>query len=391
VRIALASTCFLASVFACAGAPPPDEAGRTWADRVGVYAWWIVPRTGIEADPLAAAVKRLGILGVRRARFTISPTWDPDEDRGRLTPLPEKVQRPSYRAALCAFPLVTLTAYDLASYAEPSPLYRLERERLTELEWAALFAAVRSEFRSFGRQLALIQSRCGVSGHEIRVSNWEWENDEGPYPAGRDVYLEYLQARADGLAEGVSEGHVFTGYPLRISSQAEFTDIRDSYLQRRQKEHGLTSKTPAFPEAVLSLREVQYASYSSWRSIFHTASPDVSKEVSVPALREDLDRAKSEMAKAGWAPRRLTIGEIGFLRDHDDEQGSVFEALLRTVMESGVDGADVWVLYDQDGQGVPVEGRWVDQSKFGQFTVPGTITPQGERTRDLLRRPLKRR
>lgn len=358
---------------------------QTYADRVGIYAWWIVPRTTLEADPLSSAVERLKSLGAKRARFTIAPTWDPDGDRQRFTPLPEKIQRPSYRAAVCAFPVVTLTAYDLASFTEPGPIYRFERSRLTELEWATVLAAVRAEFRSFGRELALIQSGCGVEGHEIRVSNWEWENDEGPHAEGRAIYLEYLQARADGLAEGASEGRSLTGYPVKISSQAEFTDIRDSYLQRWQKEHSLPAKDPAFPEAALSLRDVPFAAYSSWRSIFHTGSIGDSRDVSAKALREDLARAKSAADEAG---RTLTIGEIGFLRDHDDAEGSVITAILRTAIESGVEGAELWVIYDQDGQGVESGGKFIDQSKFGQFTVKGEITPQGAIVRELLKQPL---
>lgn len=359
--------------------------GQTYADHVGVYAWWIVPRAGLEADPLSSAVERLKSLGAKRARFTIAPAWDPDGDRERFTPLPEKIQRPSYRAAVCAFPVVTLTAYDLASFTEPGPIYRYERSRLTEFEWATVFAAVRAEFRSFGRELALIQSSCGVEGHEIRVSNWEWENDEGPHAEGREIYLDYLQARADGLAEGAAEVRALTGYPVKIASQAEFTDMRGSYIQRWQKENSLPSKNPAFPEAVLSLRDVRFTAYSSWRSIFHTASIEDSRNASVSALKEDLARAKSAADAAG---RTLTIGEIGFLRDHDDAEGSVITAILRTAIESGVEGAELWVIYDQDGQGVESGGKFIDQSKFGQFTVKGEITPQGAIIRELLKQPL---
>lgn len=358
---------------------------QTYADRVGIYAWWIVPRTQIEEDPLSAAVDRLKSLGAKRARFTISPTWDPNGDRERLTPLPEKILRPSYRKAVCAFPVVTLTAYDLASYTEPGPLYRLERNRLSDFEWAALFAAVRSEFRSFGRQLALIQAGCGIEGHDIRVSNWEWENDEGPHAEGRAIYLEYLQARADGLADGAEEGRLLTGYPVKIASQAEFTDIRDSYIQRWQREHAQPSRLPAFPEAALSLDKVPFVAYSSWRSIFHTGAVKDSREVSVSALKEDLARARQATQSAG---RALTIGEIGFLRDHDDAEGSVLQAILQAAVASGIEGAELWVIYDQDGQGVHADGKFIDQSKFGQFTVPGQITPQGAVVRELLKQPL---
>ena len=221
-------------------------------DRVGVYIWGALPNGG---DPLHAAIEDAKSLGAHVVRTAIGPYWDPRPDADPLATLDCKVRRPDYQEILKSFPVVILTAYDLASYdpATKAPRYRNPNTPASP----EMLAGVREEYRRFTTELA---KNPGV----FVISNWEAENDatDEQWPD----YLRYLQARLDGIVSGRREVRI-AGYPGRVMTAVEFTHVNAGYT------YHLDPRPPRKAcglDAALALQGVDYLSYSAWESILHT-------------------------------------------------------------------------------------------------------------------------
>jgi hypothetical protein len=354
----------LAAILVCLAiqAATPEQ----YRQKVGIYAWGQLRKTG---DPLPAAVSDLKALGAKVFRTAIGPYWDPRgiED---LRPLDEKMKRDDYQAALRAFPVVMLTAYDKASY------YARYRTPVTtpaqRQEWEKTLKAVRDEFQRFAYELSKIPDVTYI------VSNWEAENDatDEVWPQ----YLEYVQARLQGTLDGRDLAWA-EGYPAQVYTAFEFR-----YLKPGAKDQWTNTPARKFAGLQAALRDltgVEFLSYSSWSSISHS-EPFGYNERQLHAAFADM-RSGCENAAH---PCRIIIGETGYLWDHDPDQRQI-RAILDTCLNERAEYILNWCAYDQTGQTDPY-GFKSDQSHWGKYTGAGELTPQGREMRVLYSVPLPR-
>ncbi|MGE5647146.1 MAG: hypothetical protein ACM336_15300 [Acidobacteriota bacterium] len=301
--------------------------------KVGVYVWGALP------GGLAAAAEDARRLGATQAvRVYIGPGawWDPS-DPGDNSPLDVKVRRADYREFLAAFPVVMLTAYDVASFG------RYKAARVD----AARLAATTDEFRRFTLELAR------MPGRKI-IANWEFENDclAGNWPG----CIEYYQARLDGIARGRAEAKAL-GYPGEIVSAFEFTVVPK-----------FEGKPSGMVEAGPKLKGVDVWSYSSWHSVganFDPATMRKSFEWALVLIREFAAQAR--------LTRRVIIGELGEYWDQHPSGERLREAADAS-LDQGVEYVFNWVLYEQPGR----KDEWGrDASHFGKYAQDRTLTPQG--------------
>jgi hypothetical protein len=317
----------MAPVFGLRAATSAD-----YRQKLGVYVWGKLA-AGLPAA--AADVHKLGPIGV--VRVAIGPSWDPS-GKADATPLDVKVRRADYRAFLAAFPVVMLTAYDIASF-EKYKYGRLDAAHLT---------AVRDEFRRFTLELAK------TPGRKI-VSNWEFEND---CPATQWISCEeYYQARLDGILEGRKEAKAL-GSPGEILTAFEFTIVP-----------GFDGRQSGLADAATRLKGLDFISYSCWWSIGADASASkVFQDFKyvVPLLR-NFDVGKN-------LPGRIIIGEFGeYWNMHPT--GERMKALADASIDAGAEYLFDWVLYDQPGN----KDEWGrDASHFGKYTLDRALTPQGK-------------
>ncbi|MBV9503923.1 MAG: hypothetical protein JO323_02850 [Acidobacteriia bacterium] len=305
---------------------------------VGVYVWG---RLSGGLERAAADVRRLGADRAVRVYIGPAASWDPS-GKPDNSPLHIKVQRADYHAFLAAFPVVMLTAYDIASF----DYYK--RQRLDDSH----LNATRDEFRRFTLELAK------MPGRKI-ISNWEFENDcaNDRWQACR----EYYQARIDGILEGRKDAKL-ARLPGEILTAFEFTIVP-----------GYTGKSSGLVEVGSKLNGIDFYSYSSWASIgsdFDARTMYQSFDWGAHVLREFTAR--------NHLPARFIIGEFGeYWNMHP--AGERMKALVEACLNRGVEYLFDWVLYDQPGNRDD-HGR--DASHFGKYTLDGMLTPQGKAFRN---------
>jgi hypothetical protein len=309
--------------------------------KVGVYVW------GALASDLAAAsadVKRLGADQAVRVYIGPGAWWDPS-DPSDNSPLDVKVRRADYREFLAGFPVVMLTAYDVASFGR----YKTGRVDAEHL------AATADEFRRFTLELAK------TPGRKI-IANWEFENDcvAGNWPG----CIEYYQARIDGIAKGRGEAKAL-GYPGEIVTAFEFTIVP-----------GFPGRPSGLVEASPKLKGVDVWSYSSWHSVGWKYDPKT--------MRQSFEWALvliREFAEKAGLTKRVIIGELGEYWDQHPS-GERLKAAADACLDNGVEYVFNWVLYDQPGH----KDEWGrDASHFGKYGQDRAITPQGEAFRRWFR------
>lgn len=312
----------------------PAATPQEYRQKVGVYVWG---KLGKDLDTALADAKRLG--ADRAVRVFIGPaaSWDPS-GKTDSSPLDVKVRRPDYQSFLSAFPVVMLTAYDMASF---------EKYKHQRLDPAHL-AATRDEFRRFALELARLP------GRKI-ISNWEFENDcEVEH---WDACAEYYQARLDGVRDGRKEAAA-RGYPGEILTAFEFLIVP-----------GYTGKRSGLVDVGARLKGVDFFSYSSWASIgwdFDAATMYKSFEWGAHILREFTSQKKLS--------GRFIIGEFGeYWNLHPTSER--MRALVDASIANGFEYLFDWVLYDQPGN-KDDHGR--DASHFGKYRLDRTLTPQGK-------------
>jgi|GEM_PF-2454427 len=329
-RALSAALCVAFSFSAALHAATPAE----YRQKVGVYVWGRVA-SGLAGA--AADVKRLGADQVVRVFIGPGAQWDPPGQPAN-EPLDVKLQRLDYREFIDSFPVVMITAYDVASFAryKEAPL---DQETLTR---------TRDEFRRFTVELSR------HPGRRI-LSNWEFEND--CLPDNWAGCIEYYQARLDGIRQGRSEANAL-GYPGEILTAFEFTILPDFGGKRS----GLVDAAP-------QLKGVDMLSYSAWWSIGHDLTAGLMHE----SFKEALRRIRATADERGLA-RRIIIGEFGEYWDaHPNAER--LKAVADACIYRGVEYLFNWVLYDQPGQ----KDEWGrDASHFGKYRLDGALTPQGE-------------
>jgi hypothetical protein len=300
--------------------------------------------------------------------------WDP-----RLTtqpePLVDKARRDDYRALFGMFPNLVLTAYDAATFVpDDDPLYR-RLDKLALGERSAILDNVREEYREFGRLLAAEARRTGTV---ITVSNWEAENDwDDP-----ESYLAYLRARLEGLARGRAEEQRASQspQPARLLTAVEFINMPGDTVANLLYGHpprptGLELALDGLGPGLFDL-----LSYSAWRSTFHTEDIDFIRD----AIRRDLALLRDQCERRGVDSSRVMIGEFGYL-DSDDPTGEGFRAVAEEML-AGISPRRVainWVLYNQPGRALVVDGTSYPREAFGKFDLQGEITRQGAAYQDL--------
>jgi len=332
---------------------------RVLPDRFGVYIWGALPPV---ANPLAAASQDAQYLGVHVVRVCLSPYWDPQPSSGdRFLPLDQKMWRADYREILSSFPVVMITAYDMATY---DARYRDRNGFVTNAKWTAALDSVRDEFRRFTFELSKLPNT-------FIISNWEAEND-----ATDDQwadYMDYLQARLDGIAWGRRKARE-AGHPGTVLSAVEFTHVKPGWSDPRL---GAPPRKACGLDAALNLRGVDFLSYSAWESIYYTSNPRYTPEQLHNAFSTIWADCQQHLQRC-----RLIVGEAGYLRDSDPDNsnlGAIFAECLR----SGADYIVNWAAYDQPGQ-VDSYGLNVDESKFGKFDLARHLTSQGTFFRDFI-------
>lgn len=327
--------------------PCVDAASQVdYKRQVGVYVWGTLT-SGLRTA--AADVKRLGADGVVRIYIGPGASWDP-VDKNDNSPLDVKIRRADYREFLAAFPVVMLTAYDVASFG----YYKAARMD------SARLAQVKDEMRRFTIELAR------TPGRKI-VSNWEFEND---CPADQWAgCLEYYQARLDGIAEGKRKAAAL-GYPGRVFTAFEFTIVP-----------GFAGKPSGLVDIGAKLQGVDFLSYSAWWSI--------GADADAPRLRKGfvyLVRMLHDFAVRRNLTPKLIIGEFGEYWDMHPTAGRL-KAIVDACLDNGVEYLFNWVLYDQPGQ----KDEWGrDASHFGKYRLDGSLTPQGEAFRGWFSAPARR-
>lgn len=374
-KIHFAVTVFAAifPAFPSSGATPAEEARQ----KIGVYAWGALPRAKPGEWVLVAAAEKAKALGAEVLRTEISPCyWDPEGSPTRL-PLDQLVLRPDYDAVLDMFPMVILTAYDLASCDETSgsPQYRAaalspETLRAVHEEWWRFVFAVATRH----------------PGTKVVFSNWEGENDaiDQQWPG----YLDYIRARLFAARDARDAAKQW-GYPGEVYSAFEFIHLKTGYQSPWPLADG-TLPPPRTVSGLVSAFDLRddagnflwdFLSYSSWDSIAHTED----RSRNPRTFREAFQTIRDACAEAGGdCAQHIIIGEVGYLRNYDDESSSALADIFRVCLEENAQYVVNWVLADQPGQ-VDSYGFGVDESKFGKFTVDGELTPQGVALADWYR------
>src|SRR5713101_4934414 len=341
-RIVIGALGCLALVGPCVHAASPAD----YKQKVGVYVWGTLA-PGLPAA--AADVKRLGADGVVRVYIGPGASWDP-ADKNDHSPLDVKIRRRDYREFLAGFPVVMLTAYDVASFGH----YKAERMD------SARLAEVRDELRKFTIELAK------TPGRKI-ISNWEFENDcPGDKWAG---CLEYYQTRLDGIAEGRRKAAAL-GYPGQVFTAFEFTIVP-----------GFAGKPSGLVEIGTKLKGVDFLSYSAWWSI--------GADFDAPRIRKSFEylfRLLHDFSVSRNMTPKLIIGEFGEYWDMHPTAERL-KAIVDTCLDNGVEYLFNWVLYDQPGQ---KDERGRDASHFGKYRLDGSLTPQGEAFRSWFSAPARR-
>lgn len=345
--------------------------------RLGVYAWGAM-RQG-SPDPLLDAVADAKALGAKVFRTPITPYWDPRDPTGASAdrrPLYEKIWRSDYQYLLESMAVVVLTAYDSASfpakYREPIDL----SDEAAATKWQKLLEAVEEE--NFRFVYAIAQKISGTDT-EVRIGNWESEND-----CSDSVWsqcLAYHQAAINGRVRG-REAAARDGYPAKIFTFFEFRHVepgfKDAWSPDAPRAHS------GFQSAIREMSGVDILSLSAWAYIYHT------DDFGFGYTRRQLESAfrlmRESCAEAG-NPCRIMIGEAGYLWEYEnpakpgslmrDEDGRNLRDIIATCFEQGADLVINWVTYDQPGQGVSLNGKFYDQSKFGNYKPNGELTPQG--------------
>ena len=377
-------------------------------DRLGIYVWGKLaesadPLVAAIADPLVAAIEDVKSIGANKAtRTSMGPYWDPRGANAResqFLPLYQKMHRADYWEFFNSFPVVMITAYDVASFSARYRLLermsstfllqgkdRLEKHRIslqriqveprvyrlldlmTQNELASFLNDTTWEFRLFAYNLA-----CEIPNGTFIISNWEAENDV--FVASEDArnrYLEYIQARLDGVVAGMGDAES-QGCSGKVYNAFEFVDIKalgGEWDQHTGKFSGITLAP--------KLRGLDFLSYSSWNSIGYMHPPHYIRASFTEAIRNI-----RSFARENGITGRLIICEFSVLWDIQPD-GSRLKTIVDTALEEGVEYLLNWVAYDQPGNGVTVDGKWYDQSHFGKFFQNRELTPQGFSFRNIL-------
>src|SRR5581483_3191064 len=129
-----------------------------------------------------------------------------------------------------------------------------------------------------------------------------------------DTYLLYLQARLDGIAAGRRQA-LRLGFPAHVFSAVEFMHVRPGWTDPRMA--ALPRRNSGL-DAALHLVGVDYLSYSAWDSIYHTPN----RSYTPARLREAFAGIREQCLQSG-NPCQLIVGEAGYLRDYDTDDGNL--------------------------------------------------------------------
>src|SRR5262249_49118185 len=134
--------------------------------------------------------------------------------------------------------------------------------------------------------------------------------------------------------------------------------------------------------ALAGLQGVDFWSYSAWNSVFYVGDDGTYNSNSFHQAFATIRSACQSLGQD--CASRIVIGELGFLWDFDDANGSRLAAIVQTCLDEGARYIVSWVSYDQPGEQVEVDGVVYDQSQFGKFDQNGNLTPQGQALRNWM-------
>jgi hypothetical protein len=338
---------------------PTVVSPREASARVAVYLWGYLP----PAEPadngwvLVSAAKRAKALGAKVVRIAVSSCYSDPQGTPSGEPIDQLVEREDYNAVLNMFDTVIVTAYDLAScdLAAQTPIYR---ERLLT---ADELAAVRGERMRFVDVVAIRHPNT-----KVIVANWESDHDvmaddQGPaYIAYTKTWLmatrdEVASLRQSGLGADV-ETMVEMDYPVPLAG-VEFNGLAVAVTDLAPNGQPLWD----------------FISYSSWESMMYGVDPRVNAESYAAAF----DSIYAACSAAGFScDDKVVVGEVGTLRNYDPGERLLNSAVWESMRQNARYVVN-WVLADQPGLGVMVDGVFYDQSQFGNYDASGIVTSQG--------------
>jgi hypothetical protein len=103
----------------------------------------------------------------------------------------------------------------------------------------------------------------------------------------------------------------------------------------------------------------------------------VDPKVNATSYANAFDTIRSACSAAGFScDDKIVVGEVGTLRNLDPQSELLGSAAWESLRQDAQYVIN-WVLADQPGEGVTVDGVFYDQSQWGKYDAAGAITSQG--------------
>lgn len=287
---------------------PPPPASR--ADRFGIYNWNI----NDEAKPAATDQLNWGAdlvagLGTRTIRIALATRDDYRLGLAGNLDLVQLAQHPAYDRLLkdSRFHTVMLTTYSRGAMASNWS------DGYTQAE----YEAEREEIRRLGEYLL---NTPAFNGKTFIILNWEGDNAMSLWPNKRtiwDAYTNWIRSRVEGVKLARQK---YPSSPAKLFSGLEFNQLRSWQTGEwcgspvSDPVHNDTLRNRCVIDYVAPRVEVDYYSYSSWRSLDDKeGNPSESlKQRYKTDLTFALSLIKTQRPEIG--EHNFILGEYGFER-----------------------------------------------------------------------------
>ena len=287
---------------------PPPPASR--ADRFGVYNWNIndaaVPSTN---DQINWGADLIAGLGTRTIRIALATRDDYRLGLSGNLDLMQLAQHPAYDRLLkdSRFQTVMLTTYSRGAMASNWS------DGYTQAE----YEAEREEIRRLGEYLL---NTPAFNGKTFIILNWEGDNAISLWPNKRtiwDAYTNWIRSRVEGVKLARQK---FPSSTAKLFSGLEFNQLRSWQTGEwcgspvSDPVHNDSLRNRCVIDYVAPRVEVDYYSYSSWRSLDdkETNSAESLKQRYKTDLTFALSLIKAQRPEIG--EHNFILGEYGFER-----------------------------------------------------------------------------